>query len=87
MINLRIDVTPHGMHGANINFDACGVGPVAATDGGPWHRVVQSAINLLKAIWRCGVSLPVWAIRDGRDAAASVHRWLRVNSKEARMTA
>ncbi|URW77073.1 glutamate synthase large subunit [Sphingomonas donggukensis] len=34
--------------------DACGVGMVAATDGMPSRRVVQAAIDALKAVWHRG---------------------------------
>jgi len=30
-----------------------------------------------------GASLVVWAIRDGRDAAASMHQWMRQNATVA----
>jgi glutamate synthase (NADPH/NADH) small chain len=30
-----------------------------------------------------GASLVVWAIRDGRDAAAAMHTWLRQNASVA----
>ena len=34
-----------------------------------------------------GASLVVWAIRDGRDVAASMHKWLRAKAKDERMAA
>ena len=34
-----------------------------------------------------GASLVVWAIRDGRDVAASMHKWLKAKAKETRMAA
>ncbi len=34
-----------------------------------------------------GASLVVWAIRDGRDVAASMHRWLKARAGEGRMAA
>jgi glutamate synthase (NADPH/NADH) small chain len=34
-----------------------------------------------------GASLVVWAIRDGRDVAASMHRYLRAKAKDARVAA
>ncbi|MFS0772375.1 NAD(P)-dependent oxidoreductase [Sphingomonas sp. 1P08PE] len=34
-----------------------------------------------------GASLVVWAIRDGRDVAASMHRWLKVKAKAEKMAA
>jgi glutamate synthase (NADPH/NADH) small chain len=30
-----------------------------------------------------GASLVVWAIRDGRDAAAAIHRWLEARARGA----
>ena len=34
-----------------------------------------------------GASVVVWAIRDGRDVAASMHKWLRAKAKDERMAA
>ena len=34
-----------------------------------------------------GASLVVWAIRDGRDVAASIHRWLKARAGEGRLAA
>ena len=34
-----------------------------------------------------GASLVVWAIRDGRDVAASMHRWLKARAANGRMAA
>ncbi|WP_375393261.1 NAD(P)-dependent oxidoreductase [uncultured Sphingomonas sp.] len=34
-----------------------------------------------------GASLVVWAIRDGRDAAAAMHRWLRARAASERLAA
>jgi len=34
-----------------------------------------------------GASLVVWAIRDGRDVAASMHRWLEARAEQGRMAA
>ncbi|QKR99229.1 glutamate synthase large subunit [Sphingomonas sp. CL5.1] len=44
----------HGMYRPELESDACGVGLVAATDGRPSRRVVQSAIDALKAVWHRG---------------------------------
>ena len=44
----------HGMYRPEFEGDACGVGLVAATDGTPSRRVVQSAIDALKAVWHRG---------------------------------
>ncbi len=43
-----------GMYRPEFESDACGVGLVAATDGKPSRRVVQSAIDALKAVWHRG---------------------------------
>jgi glutamate synthase (NADPH/NADH) large chain len=43
-----------GMYRPEYEGDACGVGMVAATDGQPSRRVVQSAIDALKAVWHRG---------------------------------
>jgi glutamate synthase (NADPH/NADH) large chain len=43
-----------GMYRPEFEGDACGVGLVAATDGKPSRRVVQSAIDALKAVWHRG---------------------------------
>jgi len=43
-----------GMYRPEFEGDACGVGMVAATDGQPSRRVVQSAIDALKAVWHRG---------------------------------
>ncbi|MEM1139007.1 MAG: FAD-dependent oxidoreductase, partial [Pseudomonadota bacterium] len=34
-----------------------------------------------------GASLVVWAIRDGRDAATAMHRWLRAKAGDERLAA
>ena len=34
-----------------------------------------------------GASLVVWAIRDGRDVAASMHKWLKAQAAGARAAA
>jgi glutamate synthase (NADPH/NADH) large chain len=44
----------HGMYRPEFEGDACGVGLVAATTGTPSRRVVQSAIDALKAVWHRG---------------------------------
>ena len=43
-----------GMYRPEFETDACGVGLVAATDGKSSRRVVQSAIDALKAVWHRG---------------------------------
>jgi len=43
-----------GMYRPDYEGDACGVGLVAATDGKASRRVVQSAIDALKAVWHRG---------------------------------
>ncbi|VVT24283.1 glutamate synthase, large subunit [Sphingomonas sp. EC-HK361] len=44
----------HGMYRPEFEGDACGVGLVAATDGRAARRVVQSAVDALKAVWHRG---------------------------------
>ncbi len=34
-----------------------------------------------------GASLVVWAIRDGRDVAASMHKWLKARAGQAKVAA
>ncbi|WP_066798835.1 glutamate synthase large subunit [Sphingomonas soli] len=43
-----------GMYRPEFEGDACGVGLVAAIDGQPSRRVVQSAIDALRAVWHRG---------------------------------
>ena len=43
-----------GMYRPEFESDACGVGLVAATDGRASRRVVQSAIDALRAVWHRG---------------------------------
>jgi len=50
----RIRLAAEGMYRPEFESDACGVGLVAATDGTPSRRVVQSAIDALKAVWHRG---------------------------------
>ena len=50
----RARIAEHGMYRPDMESDACGVGLVAATDGKPSRRVVQSAIDALKAVWHRG---------------------------------
>ena len=47
----RARIAREGMYRPDMESDACGVGLVAATDGKPNRRVVQSAIDALKAVW------------------------------------
>lgn len=44
----------HGMYRPEFEGDACGVGMVAAIDGQASRRVVQGAIDALKAVWHRG---------------------------------
>ncbi|MFA6123017.1 glutamate synthase large subunit [Sphingomonas sp.] len=53
-IDQRAYLAEHGMYRPEFEGDACGVGLVAATDGTPSRRVVQSAIDALKAVWHRG---------------------------------
>jgi glutamate synthase (NADPH/NADH) large chain len=50
----RLRLAEHGMYRPEFEGDACGVGLVAAADGTPSRRVVQSAIDALKAVWHRG---------------------------------
>ena len=50
----RARLAEDGMYRPEFEGDACGVGLVAATDGRPSRRVVQSAIDALKAVWHRG---------------------------------
>ncbi|MCW3846939.1 glutamate synthase large subunit [Sphingomonas sp. LB-2] len=50
----RLRLAREGMYRPEFEGDACGVGLVAATDGVPSRRVVQSAIDALKAVWHRG---------------------------------
>jgi glutamate synthase (NADPH/NADH) large chain len=50
----RIRLARDGMYRPEFEGDACGVGLVAATDGRASRRVVQSAIDALKAVWHRG---------------------------------
>jgi glutamate synthase (NADPH/NADH) large chain len=54
MTDQRAYLAEHGMYRPDFESDACGVGLVAATDGRPSRRVVQSAIDALKAVWHRG---------------------------------
>ena len=54
MIDQRERLAREGMYRPEFESDACGVGLVAATDGQPSRRVVQSAIDALKAVWHRG---------------------------------
>ena len=44
----------HGMYRPDFESDACGVGLVASIEGKPSRRVVQSAIEALRAVWHRG---------------------------------
>ncbi len=50
----RLRLADEGMYRPEFEGDACGVGMVAAIDGQPSRRVVQSAIDALKAVWHRG---------------------------------
>ncbi|MDJ0278430.1 glutamate synthase large subunit [Sphingomonas sp. 2R-10] len=50
----RLRLAAEGMYRPEFEGDACGVGMVAATDGKPSRRVVQSAIDALRAVWHRG---------------------------------
>ncbi len=50
----RLRLATEGMYRPEFEGDACGVGMVAATDGKPSRRVVQSAIDALRAVWHRG---------------------------------
>ncbi|MBY0581425.1 MAG: glutamate synthase large subunit [Sphingomonas sp.] len=50
----RARLAAEGMYRPEFESDACGVGLVAATDGKANRRVVQSAIDALKAVWHRG---------------------------------
>ncbi|CAN5525829.1 hypothetical protein BH09PSE4_BH09PSE4_00640 [soil metagenome] len=50
----RIRLAREGMYRPEFEGDACGVGLVAATDGKASRRVVQAAIDALKAVWHRG---------------------------------
>ena len=54
MIDQRARLAAEGMYRPEYESDACGVGLVAAVDGKPNRRVVQSAIEALKAVWHRG---------------------------------
>ncbi len=54
MTDQRQYLATHGMYRPDYEGDACGVGLVAVTDGKPSRRVVQSAIDALKAVWHRG---------------------------------
>src|SRR3546814_5024276 len=43
-----------GMYRPDMESDACGVGMVAATDGKASRRVVEAAIEALRAVWHRG---------------------------------
>ena len=45
---------PYGLYDPSEERDSCGVGFVAATDGKPSRRVVEAAIDALRAVWHRG---------------------------------
>ena len=53
-LDQRERLAREGMYRPEFESDACGVGLVAATDGKASRRVVQSAIDALKAVWHRG---------------------------------
>jgi len=54
MASERERLAVEGMYRPEFEGDACGVGMVAAIDGQPSRRVVQGAIDALKAVWHRG---------------------------------
>ena len=54
MTDQRAHLAEHGMYRPDFESDACGVGLIATTDGSASRRVVQSAIDALKAVWHRG---------------------------------
>src|SRR6478609_8231995 len=50
----RDRIAREGMYRPEFEGDACGVGLVAATDGKASRRVVEAAIDALKAVWHRG---------------------------------
>ncbi len=44
----------HGMYRPDLESDACGVGMVAATNGKASRRVVEAAVEALRAVWHRG---------------------------------
>ena len=54
MIDQRAYLAEHGMYRPEFESDACGVGLIASTDGTASRRVVQCAIDALKAVWHRG---------------------------------
>jgi glutamate synthase (NADPH) large chain len=50
----HVYLAEQGMYRPDLESDACGVGLVAATDGRASRRVVESAIDALKAVWHRG---------------------------------
>ncbi len=54
VLDQRERLAREGMYRPEFEGDACGVGLVAATDGTPSRRVVQAAIDALKAVWHRG---------------------------------
>lgn len=54
MASERERLAREGMYRPEFEGDACGVGMVAAIDGQPSRRVVQGAIDALKAVWHRG---------------------------------
>ena len=50
----RARIAATGMYRPEMESDACGVGLIAATDGRASRRVVEAAIDALKAVWHRG---------------------------------
>ncbi len=50
----RARIAATGMYRPDLESDACGVGLIAATDGRASRRVVEAAIDALKAVWHRG---------------------------------
>ena len=54
MTDPRTHLATHGMYRPEFESDACGVGLVASVEGKPSRRVVQAAIEALRAVWHRG---------------------------------
>lgn len=75
MSSERERLAREGMYRPEFESDACGVGMIAATDGKASRRVVQAAIDALKAVWHRGA-----VDADGKTGdGAGLHVDLPVN--------
>ncbi len=85
----RLRLAREGMYRPELESDACGVGLVAAIDGKASRRVVDAAIEALKAVWHRGavdadgktgdgagihLDLPIAFFHDGIDRAGHAPR-------------